>query len=570
MWLWWTTILHGLTTELVSYWAEPIDNFWHSQSTFMFFGQREPLHIMCLYPGYVYTASVAVSRLGLSELSSACAIGLFVVLFDLPYDIIGVKLLWWSWHDTDANIRDRHYWVPWTSYYFHLTFACSFDLIYQKAKRYFVGISGIYSADEIQRMPYAQQRRAENWRGELKASVLTGLCAMPFGILQFVPGYHIFKDVFGVHAEVTTMLLMGLYGVVLMYGFQHARPVNIKELGEREERRGDKKSGRGRWYIDEVYVAMCMHYLHYAMLVVVGDPGNKQVLGLHQPMGAPIGSGTEYDCDQFRNLSYPYPFTPAAFWPFEGDMFESVTVWKRPYVCPGGELMDERYIGFTCPKAQSQEWVPNNQWYWYCGTDWEDGSGLTHVEYILVVWGLCFLGFNVYTQALCYPRNIFEQFFVLKEFPRYYKTDKPSKVVSKIIDDRVGEDGRQEVLVSQLGRGGKDEGSVWIAREDLVQDCTGPVYGERGGLYGTLPDTYGGSSRDRLRVYDSYKHAMERLKLADEYAENRRMQVSGINYRGAVPSAAGPVLRPTAVEESTMAAGEHRRADRSTLRQRAK
>jgi len=46
MWLWWTTVAHGLMTELVSYWTEPIDNFWHAQSMFMFFGQREPLHIM--------------------------------------------------------------------------------------------------------------------------------------------------------------------------------------------------------------------------------------------------------------------------------------------------------------------------------------------------------------------------------------------------------------------------------------------------------------------------------------------------------------------------------------------
>lgn len=172
VWLWWTTIAHGLMTECVSYWHESIDNFWHSQSTFMFFGQREPLHIMCLYPGFVYTASVAVERLGLSELCESCAVGLFVVLFDIPYDIMGVKLLWWTWHDTDANIRDRSFWVPWTSYYFHMTFACAFNLIYHKARRHFVGISGLYSNDDLQKMPFAQQRTAENWWGEFKALVV--------------------------------------------------------------------------------------------------------------------------------------------------------------------------------------------------------------------------------------------------------------------------------------------------------------------------------------------------------------------------------------------------------------
>jgi len=69
----------------------------------------------CLYPGFIYTASVAVSRLHISERTESAAMGLFVVIFDMPYDIMGIKNLWWTWHDTDANIRDRHYWVPWTS-----------------------------------------------------------------------------------------------------------------------------------------------------------------------------------------------------------------------------------------------------------------------------------------------------------------------------------------------------------------------------------------------------------------------------------------------------------------------
>ena len=196
MWLWWTTVAHGLTTELVSYWTPEIDNFWHAQSMFMWFGQREPMHIILLYPGFIYTASVAVARLNITERCEAAAMGLFVVIFDMPYDIIGIKNLWWTWHDTDANIRDRHYYVPWTSYYFHMTFAAAFNLIYNVTRRYFVGLSGLYSRDQLQRMPYARQKIADNWWGEFKALLVTGLFSMPFGIMQFVPGYHIMKDVF--------------------------------------------------------------------------------------------------------------------------------------------------------------------------------------------------------------------------------------------------------------------------------------------------------------------------------------------------------------------------------------
>ena len=58
------------------------------------------------------------------------SVGLGVVLLDVPFDIMGIKLLWWTWHDTDPNIYDRHYWVPWTSYYFHAAFASSFSFLF--------------------------------------------------------------------------------------------------------------------------------------------------------------------------------------------------------------------------------------------------------------------------------------------------------------------------------------------------------------------------------------------------------------------------------------------------------
>ena len=88
-WLWWTTILHGFMTELVSYWYEDVDNFWHAQSTNMWFGLREPFHIITLYPGYIYPVCVAVSKLNIQEWARPFASGLGEVLIDIPYDIMG-------------------------------------------------------------------------------------------------------------------------------------------------------------------------------------------------------------------------------------------------------------------------------------------------------------------------------------------------------------------------------------------------------------------------------------------------------------------------------------------------
>lgn len=70
-----------------------------------------------------------------SAIAEHLAVGLMTVLIDMPYDIIGIKYLHWAWHDTDPNIADRHYWVPWNSYYFHSCFSASFQFFFHTTRR---------------------------------------------------------------------------------------------------------------------------------------------------------------------------------------------------------------------------------------------------------------------------------------------------------------------------------------------------------------------------------------------------------------------------------------------------
>jgi hypothetical protein len=72
-------------------------------------------------------------------------VGVCVVLIDIPYDITAVKFVHWTWHDTDPNIYDRHYWVPWNSFYFHATFAASFTFWFHCWRRLLISK---YSSDE--------------------------------------------------------------------------------------------------------------------------------------------------------------------------------------------------------------------------------------------------------------------------------------------------------------------------------------------------------------------------------------------------------------------------------------
>ena len=245
-----------------------------------------------------------------------------------------------------------------------------------------------------------------------------------------------------------------------------------------------------------------------------------------------------------RNLTYPYPLTEGAFWPFgEVVAFPDVSVWKRPYLCRDlGPLVDEAYFNFAC-SAQPPE--PGAQWYWICGTGWENGDGETsRAEYLLVVIGICLLGMAAYTQALCYPRNIFEQLFHYREWPQYYKTNAPSRIVTEIQGRRIGEGGEVEFLVTREARPGEggssggaaaagSEGAVWCAQSDLVQDGAGEVFGERGGHYGAFYDTYGSSTRDRLRTYDAHAAARERIERYQRPAA--AAPVVGLSYRGGRP-----------------------------------
>ena len=56
-----------------------------------------------------YTAFVMASRLHLPWWATGPAMGLMAVMCDMPYDIMSIKMVWWTWHDTDPNIYDRYF-----------------------------------------------------------------------------------------------------------------------------------------------------------------------------------------------------------------------------------------------------------------------------------------------------------------------------------------------------------------------------------------------------------------------------------------------------------------------------
>lgn len=105
------------------------------------------MYVLFPDPCFIYNSSIGVAKMRLPRWAEPFAVGLGSVLVDIPYDIVSVNFLHWTWHDTDPNIGDRHYWVPWNSYYFHASFAASFTFWFHFTRRYICRTKGKWESD---------------------------------------------------------------------------------------------------------------------------------------------------------------------------------------------------------------------------------------------------------------------------------------------------------------------------------------------------------------------------------------------------------------------------------------
>ncbi|XP_070545272.1 uncharacterized protein [Ptychodera flava] len=340
LYLWFATIAHGLTTECVSYFVPDIDNFWHAQGMIMLLGKRLPMYVVIVYPVFIYTAAVSVYRLRLPFWAEPFANGLAVVIFDIPFDIMGIKSLWWSWHDTDPNIYDRHYWVPWTSYFFHMSFASSLNMLIHGSRKLITG----------------SEHRTEStgFFKEMLCVIITGLFSFPLGAVQFIILYHSLHDNLHIHTEVCVLLLVAVY-VMIVWSADRNPSENAR-----------KGRGKRNW-LDEIGVVMTLHFIIYILLAVYSKPENIRAVGLHEPTG---------DCN--------------ATSPVITAMGQVLS--KKTYLCTTD--YDEGYFDWHCLKNGKPP-KDGLEWYTICGTPFPN-----HAEYTIVVSAFSLLGLFIYWQML--------------------------------------------------------------------------------------------------------------------------------------------------------------------------
>jgi hypothetical protein len=123
--VWLAALVAGTANDAIFMALPLVDNFWQAQGQIMLTA-RMPLYIPCVYVCFMYYPTIAARRLGLPPLAQAALTGLLACLFYLPYDIVGAKFLWWTWHDTDAPIAVRILGAPVGSSLWTLTFVAAF------------------------------------------------------------------------------------------------------------------------------------------------------------------------------------------------------------------------------------------------------------------------------------------------------------------------------------------------------------------------------------------------------------------------------------------------------------
>jgi hypothetical protein len=122
-------IVGGCCSDLLFMHLPIVDNFWHAHATIML-TERLPLYILAVYASFLYIPLACVWRCGLPRVAEATLSGICTVAFYAPFDVVGIKFLWWTWHDSDTVVAERIVGVPVSSTMWVGVYSCMFALLF--------------------------------------------------------------------------------------------------------------------------------------------------------------------------------------------------------------------------------------------------------------------------------------------------------------------------------------------------------------------------------------------------------------------------------------------------------
>ncbi|VDM82437.1 unnamed protein product [Strongylus vulgaris] len=339
------------------------------------------------------------------------AVGLSSVMLQLPFRMLGTKMLWWTWHDTDPTIRERMFWTPWSSLYFYAACACSFvwilrftrnlllereydwtkfireficafltgvlsfwlgtvqfSLLYYPLHDFFkihseittiiffaIYASLVFIADRNNVDVEARNEREYDWTKfirEFICAFLTGVLSFWLGTVQFSLLYYPLHDFFKIHSEITTIIFFAIYASLVF-------------IADRNNVDVEARNGTRYWF-DELSCAIALEYIFLMVLVVVADPLNIVSEGIHQPIGP---------CKEMESIH-----TPAG-----------LILQREKFLC--AKKYNEKYFDFHCiPNGIPQQQDDGTgrllplEYYAICGTDFKNRA-----EYTTIIWSCCII-----------------------------------------------------------------------------------------------------------------------------------------------------------------------------------
>jgi hypothetical protein len=240
--IWIAALIAGTANDMIFMALPLVDNFWQAQATVMI-TPRLPVYIPCVYVCFMYFPTVAVRRLRLAPLPLAALTGVVACLFYAPYDIVGAKFSWWTWHDTDAPIATRILGAPVGSSLWVLTFVGTFGLLLDRG---------------IARNPALP---IKNFVGilALVAGCTTVIMVLQLTVLQQLdggsPGYFAFAAG------------LGIYAGIVAWKWRTSNPM--------AERPNDRL----------LHAAALGYFATLALIMALFDPATHVNTGVHQTVG---------------------------------------------------------------------------------------------------------------------------------------------------------------------------------------------------------------------------------------------------------------------------------------------
>ncbi|KAE9040412.1 hypothetical protein PR003_g1421 [Phytophthora rubi] len=342
-------VLQVVIVELLFY----CHSRWHAEALVMLVPERLPLYNVLLQAQLYYIAFVATSRLRIDPFFQPFAMGSLMVMLAFPFELLGTKFLWWTWHDSDPLLADRLMGVPCHVLFYYFFFAFAFDCVHHILRS--TWLVGAYY-------------EVEHWKTEWSYVLLMPLLSTIFATGFLILGYYATVHLMGIQAQVWFFMLIGLSLLIFWMADRERDSPEVQKALEPVD------------VYDSDWLYSCLDhavnqmafllYLVLVLLVLFINPTEIVSLGNHQPLGNCLERDSFYSLIGMQHR-------------------------RQKYLCVHD--FDEEFNLCNYPVTQL---LYENSWYMICGRGYSDFA-----TYLALVVG-SFLGLNLLLfQALKRPQR---------------------------------------------------------------------------------------------------------------------------------------------------------------------